>query len=224
MSTKMGSATLQIETSKGKYEKFECQFNPADYTINARGTITKLDTLNTKTSKQQTGAESTRTLSLTLYFDTSASKVLLPDGSVQQNKAKDVSTYTNKLLSIVHVSGDLHRMPKVIFTWGPLSFSGKAESVNVHYTMFEQSGMPVRAEVNLSIQREYDSTEVKKDPPSSPDRTKCIVLTGDRDIWSIAEAEYGSASYWREIANANGIRNPLNIPIGTYLKVPALHL
>lgn len=39
-------------------------------------------------------------------------------------------------------------------------------------------------------------------------------------LLSIASAQYGDANAWREIADANGLRDPYNVPAGTTLVMP----
>ena len=60
-------------------------------------------------------------------------------------------------------------------------------------------------------------------PLLSPDRTKARTMTEDNNIWNIAEKEYGDVREWRRIAEANNIMNPLDIPVGTVLKVPSIN-
>ena len=125
---------------------------------------------------------------------------------------------------IMCIEGKVLRPPLVTFSWGSIGFKGIVENVDVNYTMFEKGGMPVRAEVSLNIVsvelKPIDA--MKLNVKESPDRTKCITMTSDSSLWDIAEREYGDAADWREIAKENNILNPLEVPAGTQLKVPAL--
>ena len=164
-------------------------------------------------------------LDLKLYFDTSTSYEITTGLITKPSKAKasDVSDYANVLLSVVRIDGKEHRPPVVTFYWGSFSFKGFAQTVDVTYTMFETGGMPVRCEVDMRlIAEEEDDDGSILSPLESPDRTKCIVLKEGMNLWDIAGQEYGDAGYWREIARANNIMDPLAIPVGTNLRVPAL--
>lgn len=224
-----GNALLKIETALGIPEIFVCQFNPDEFHISTSGDYRKVKRQGGDSPIVQFAGNSSQVLDLKLYFDTSTSYEIKAGGKQEKprkEKAKDVSAYTRKLMSLVQVNGKLHRPAVVTFCWGSVRFSGFVEKVDTRYLMFENGGMPVRAEVSLNIiSRDMSlGDEGKLNPRESPDRTKCIVLSLDSSLWDIAEKEYGDASYWREIARANNIMNPLEVPVGTQLKVPALHL
>lgn len=224
-----GNALLKIEKATGEKSTFVCQFNPDQYHISARGKLTKIERQGEDSPIVQFMGGSTSVLDLKLYFDTSTSyeiKTGMIFAKPKKEKAKDVSVYTKKLMSLVRIEGKVHRPPLVTFSWGSVRFSGFVEKVDVNFTMFEKGGTPVRAEVSLNIiSVELEPLDsVKLSVKESPDRTKCITMTSDSSLWDIAQKEYGDASYWREIARANHILNPLEVPAGTQLKVPALHL
>lgn len=221
-----GNARLLVETAGGMQETFVCQFNPEDFQIQTSGKFSEVERMGEDSPIVQFIGGRTSDLQLKLFFDTS-SKYEIKSGTLaakpKREAASDVSVYTNKLMSMVRVDGKVHRPPIVTFSWGSLVFSGFVKSVGVHYVMFEKGGMPVRAEVTLDmLSMDLSVTTEKLSPRESPDRTKCIVMTSDSSLWDVAEKEYGDASYWREIARANDILNPLEVAAGTRLKVPAL--
>jgi nucleoid-associated protein YgaU len=51
-------------------------------------------------------------------------------------------------------------------------------------------------------------------------RRSHVVIAGD-SLASVAYAEYGDASMWRLLANFNDIDDPLRVPQGTTLLLPA---
>lgn len=222
-----GNALLKVERETGENSTFVCQFNPDQYHIKVKGKLTKIERQGEDSPIVQFMGGSSSTLDLKLYFDTSTSyeiKTGMVLAKPMKEKPKDVSAYTKKLMSLVRIEGKKHRPPLVTFSWGPVRFSGFVEDVDVNYTMFEKGGTPVRAEVSLNIVSvELEPLDTMKvSVKESPDRTKCITMTSDSSLWDIAQGEYGDASYWREIAKANNILNPLEVPAGTQLKVPAL--
>ena len=224
---KTNNAVLDIETEAGKKTTFVCQFNPDELSISTQGHFSTQERNGEDSPIIQYLGGTSSTVSLDLFFDTSSSYEIGAnmDRPVRK-KAEDVTKYTNVLMNLVSIEGKLHRPPKVTFKWGSLILTGYVNDVKVTYTMFEMGGKPVRAKAGLTLIApniiELDTKKVS--PPESPDRTKCIVMTEDSSLWNIAEQEYGDSAYWREIAKENGIMNPLNVPVGTYLKVPALHL
>ena len=83
--------------------------------------------------------------------------------------------------------------------------------------------MPVQAEVSLElVSIDLSKAETVRADNKCADQIKCAVMTSDSSLWDMAEKEYGDASFWRDIAKENNIMNPLEIPTGTSLKVPAL--
>ena len=221
-------AVLMIEQASGISAVFMCQFNPDDFSISTRGKFTKTERKGEDEPIVQFMGGSASSLSMTLYFDTSTSYEIKSGqlAKPKREKAKDASAYVKTLLNLVRIDGKLHRPPVVSFCWGSVFFSGIVESVDAKFTQFEKGGMPVVAQVHLTIVA-MDPTpgqneSVRLSPMESPDRSKCILLTEDSSIWDIAQKEYGDSSQWREIARANGILDPLAVPSGTLLRVPAL--
>lgn len=221
------NAQLHIETANGQTTTFVCQFNPEQLDISTGGRYSqKKRTGKNSPIVQYVGGGST-TLNLKLFFNTSSYYEVQDslNGKPVRKSGSDVTKYVSVLMNLVRIEGKVHRPPQVTFEWGSLKLTGNVNNVSVRYTMFETGGMPVRAEVSLAILStsglEFD--EEKFSPKESPDRTKCIVMTSYGSLWSIAQQEYGDAGRWREIAKANGIMDPLHVPVGTTLKVPALH-
>ncbi|MBO4395711.1 MAG: LysM peptidoglycan-binding domain-containing protein [Eubacterium sp.] len=218
-------AILKIETESGMFVTFNCQFNPEQFHINSRGKFTKETRQGEDSPIVQFMGGSVSVLDLKLEFDTSTSYEL--GGTIplpKKTKASDVASYVEILLDLVRIRGKLHRPPIVQFSWGSINFGGVATNVDATFTAFEPGGMPVRAEVTMQLMTMSleKSGEMKISPKESPDRSKSILLTEDLSLWSIAEREYGDAGQWREIARANDIIDPLCVPTGTRLRVPAL--
>lgn len=95
--------------------------------------------------------------------------------------------------------------------------------MNHTYTMFTESGMPVRAKVSLTFKSLISLKDTKrKSPFESPDRTKYRTLRQGMGLWDIANMEYGDPDMWKVIARENGILNPLEVRPGQVVKLPAL--
>lgn len=89
--------------------------------------------------------------------------------------------------------------------------------------MFLDSGIPVRATMNLT----FRSWQTKKEqlqniPRQSADRTKHATLKQGEQLWMLADREYEDPGKWREIAEANGIDNPRRLQAGQKIIVPRL--
>lgn len=167
-------------------------------------------------------------LNVSLFLDTYVPKTpsLLPisiPGIGGGDNSTDVSEITREIAQATSISGDLHRPPKVTFQWGSLNFEGIITKVNHTYTMFTESGMPVRAKVNLTFKALISHKDTRrKSPFESPDRTKYRTLKEGMQLWELAFAEYGDPDMWKVIAKENGIINPLNIKAGQIIKLPPI--
>ncbi|MER5214916.1 LysM peptidoglycan-binding domain-containing protein [Streptomyces sp. NPDC002838] len=115
--------------------------------------------------------------------------------------------------------------PWVRFQWGTArttSFDGVLSSLSVSYTLFDVDGRPLRATCALSI--EEASVGPAGQNPTSGARTARsthTVVAGD-SLALLAWREYGDATAWRVIAEANEIDDPMALAPGTELVVPAL--
>lgn len=202
-------------------KKIPVQFNPSEYTITTGGQYSrKKKRGRDSSSKTQKDANSqflgsTRgDLNLTLYFDTSEMR------SVQNGMmpAKNVADKTGEIENLAVEEGSKHRPPLVTFIWGNFQYKGFVTSVSTTFTMFTESGMPVRAKMSVTMCDENNS----RIPLESPDRTKTRILSEDSSLWNVARTEYGDVREWRRIAKANGIMNPFELEMGRELKVPAI--
>lgn len=113
--------------------------------------------------------------------------------------------------------------PWVRFEWGTArttSFDGVLTSFSVDYSLFDVDGKPLRATCSLTI--EEASTAAPGQNPTSGSREARHthrVVAGD-SLPQLAWREYGDATAWRVIAEANEIDDPLVLVPGTELLVP----
>ena len=115
------------------------------------------------------------------------------------------------------------RPPTVVFYWGKKqSFDAHLVSVSAKYEMFDRSGVPIRARVNVELQEAQ--AEVAKTNPSSGGLTgnRTHTIAAGDSLHSIAQSNYGSASFWRGLASYNEIDDPLRVAPGRELLVPPL--
>jgi hypothetical protein len=162
-------------------------------------------------------------LSMQLFFDDFAS-------------AKgDVTPKINKLFSWQVPNKDSSVQtwspPLVKFAWGENGvlngFQGILTDVSASYTMFNRSGTPIQATVDITIVQ-ANGIPVPKwpDPPGTNPTSHAldarrvhVVVEGDT-LASIAYSEYGDPGYWRALAEVNGIDDPLRVRPGANLVIP----
>ncbi|MCI9422874.1 MAG: hypothetical protein HFG81_09180 [Dorea sp.] len=216
-------AKLEIEKEVGM-SIIEVLFNPSEYqlTDGASYSEKKIPGLDGPILQYISG-DATE-LSLNLFLDTyvpPAASSLISFGTPKQST--DVSNITKQIADATSIDGSMHRPPKVTFRWGSLNFQGVVTKMNHTYTMFTESGMPVRAKVSLTFKSLISLKDTKrKSPFESPDRTKYRTLRQGMGLWDIANMEYGDPDMWKVIARENGILNPLEVRPGQVVKLPAL--
>lgn len=220
-------AKLIIEKETGS-STIDVLFNPSEYqlTDGASYSEKKVPGLDGPVIQYISG-EATE-LSVSLFLNTYVPKTssLVPisiPGMGSGDSSTDVSKITRQIADATSIDGSLHRPPKVTFQWGSLNFQGVVTKVSHTYTMFTESGMPVRAKVNLTFKSLISpADDRRKSPFESPDRTKYRTVREGIQLWDLAYAEYGDPDMWKVIAKANGILNPLDIKAGQIVKLPAL--
>jgi nucleoid-associated protein YgaU len=113
--------------------------------------------------------------------------------------------------------------PWVIFHWGDLvGFPSVVTSVNARYTLFTPGGTPVRAVCTVTLE-EITGEQPGQNPTSGAlaARDTHVVAAGDT-LESVAYRAYGDPGLWRAVAEANGIDDPMRLPPGSVLLVPAM--
>lgn len=216
MSSSVTKAQLFVE---GESAPITVQFNPTEYELSNSIQFSEKSIPGLNGPIGQYVAGNSRTLNVSLYFDTYKPPTL--DDPAEGGS--DVTDYTKKIVALTRIKTALHRVPKVTFAWGSIRFDGVITDVKEHYTMFLSNGMPVRAKVDVTFKSVYDvEKDGKSTPLESPDRTKAITLKQGESLWSIAAREYDDPEQWKVIALENGILNPLDIYPGQILKLPPL--
>lgn len=194
-----------------RQERVDVLFNPTEYALESSNQYSwqSIPGLSQPIAQFVTGEAST--LSMELFFDT-------------YEKNEDVRKYTKKIVGLLDIDKDLHAPPQCKFIWGSLSFQGVLEKVSQRYTMFDRSGKPVRATLNVSFKAVQTMKEqLQHIPRQSADRTKQRTVKQGDQLWQIAAEEYEDPSLWRAIAKANDLSDPRQLEPGSLLKIPRLY-
>jgi hypothetical protein len=119
--------------------------------------------------------------------------------------------------------GDTHQPPLIKVEWGSNSFEAKLLTIDVKYTLFAENGDPLRAEISLSM-REYISPEeiMAKRKKSSPDLTHLVEVKDGDTLPLMCNRVYKDCSYYREVAEINGLDDFCTLTPGTFLYFPPL--
>lgn len=220
-------AKILSADAKGKsISELECQFNPTSLTITKTVEWASAKSGDNKKEAQpqlnapslEFGGGNPAEFSLDLIFDT----------TTMENQ--DVRGFTNRLLALTLMgAGDPKRSeedpPVVQFVWGEfILFIAVIKRVEINFTLFLASGVPVRAraKVNFTQCFDEDGKLAGQNPTTRTEARKThVVQQGDRMDY-LAYQEYGQPGLWREIALANDLDDPLDIQPGQILIIPRL--
>lgn len=205
-------AKVVVLEGRHKGEEIRFRFNPSEYSIEKGMNYGEQTIGGVTTPLTQFVSGKSATLSMELFFDTT-----------ETEGQTDVRERTGRLDYLLEIDRQLHAPPKCRFVWGTLQFKAVLERANKRFTMFRRDGTPVRARVDVSFKRYRTPEEqAKGNPKQSADRTTVWEVTASDTLPLIAAEEYGDATKWRPIADANGIETPRDLEPGTELLIPKL--
>lgn len=197
------------------------QFNPASLRLNISNN-TQADTSGGNSGNAaQYVDRSSSTLTLTLLFDTSVARE-----GIEANT--DVRMQTNRIVSTFLVpqpaQGQAPQAPaRCRFQWGSFAFVGMLSSYAETLDFFAPEGIPLRATLALTLKE--DRYEFQRDPSVSARRDALPPLFASVPSGATANQVTESAgkdgSQWRDMALANGVEDPRNMPPGVANVSPA---
>jgi hypothetical protein len=203
--------------AKDSGRRLSCRFNPTEYTVGASASwASNVGSGNEGAPVPQFVGSSARTLQLELFFD-------------QRDSASgDVAGDVDLLFAWTSPTRDsiakrTPRPPLVVFHWGTstaASFQAYVQSVSARYSLFRGDGSPIRANVNVTLQEAPQELAPQNPTSGGPGWHRTHTVCAGDTLQSIAYAELGDATAWRVLAEANGIDDPLRMPVGTRLLVP----
>lgn len=203
----------------GKIKDVDFQFNPTQVTLskNAQWTTRHSSKYRFAAIPEFTGSNP-YTMNLQIFLDTSTTP---SDTTVQDNVEALLSCCE---VTVESIAANQPCTPWVFFQWGSFStasFIAYIESVQATYTLFNPSGVPIRATCDLTITQIPLMTQGQNPTSGALEASRTHrVMAGDT-LQSLAWREYGDATAWRAIAVANDIDDPMRLDIGTELLIPA---
>lgn len=150
---------------------------------------------------------------------------LILDGSRTQSNAQQLVNWTHPRVESKNTAP--MEVPLLTFTWGSFSLGAPYDplclvltKVDVEYTRFTMLGIPTRATISLGCKVKVQAPG-KQNPTSGgdPDRTGRRVTAGE-NIQGIARETYGDPRRWRQVAEINGVDDPLRVRAGDVLYLP----
>lgn len=201
-------------------EKVKCLFNPTEYTIAKTNNWQAKPVTGKNVPKMDFTGGGARSMTVELMFD------------VFEEPTGDVRVHTDKLFKMTMIDKSKAntktkkgRPPFILFEWGDnWQFKAAITSLSIRFTLFRQNGVPVRALANMTLMEAVDENDKPGTNPTSfaEGGAKRRMVRPRDTLAGIANDEYGNPSYWRLIAEANRIDDPLSIEPGQILGIPNL--
>lgn len=198
------SKAVLINTETG--DRIPVMFNPEQYSLEQGNDFAEVGIPGLMVPPLQYVRGKSRRLSMDLLFDT-------------YEQGIDVRQYTGRIVDLLNQNPRTHAPPVLLFTMGQFSFQCVIIEVSQRFTMFLRDGTPVRAMLSIRLQ-EFERLEFKVEhglfigPPTLHNIVQGQTL--DR----LAAQYLNDPGRWREIASANDLDDPFNIPPGTTLLIP----
>jgi nucleoid-associated protein YgaU len=202
-------------------DRIEVLFNPNEYSVNKDNNFAQAAVPGLSTPLLQFVHGNLRTLEMELMFDSleqhkHSSRTVNPARS-------DVRKMTQKVVDLMAINPATHAPPVLLFSWGGLSFTGVLSRVNQRFTMFMDTGVPVRARLQVTFQEWKTALqEAKEVRRETADYTRRHRLAQGETLSNVAARFYRDPTLWRPIAIANGIDDPRRVEAARELTVPKL--
>jgi hypothetical protein len=202
-------------------EAVEVLFNPDEYSLNKDNNFAQAGVPGLSTPLLQFVHGNLRTLDMELVFDTLEEH---RHSSRTVNGARsDVRALTQKVVDLMGINPETHAPPVVLFAWGSLTFTGVLGRVVQKFTMFLDSGIPVRARLQVTFQEfKTAAEEAKEVGRRTADYTRVHRLAQGETLPQVAARFYRNPALWRPIAIANQIDDARRLPPAAELTVPKL--
>jgi hypothetical protein len=201
--------------------RVEVLFNPDQYTLSKDNNFAQAAVPGLSSPLLQFVHGNLRTLDLELFFDTLEEH---RRGGRNINPARgDVRLLTQQVVDLLAINPATHAPPVTLFAWGGLTFTGVLAKATQHFTMFLETGVPVRARLQVTF-NEWKSAlqEAQQIKRQTSDHTRVHQVGQGETLSSIAAALYGEPGLWRPIALANQLLEPRRLPAGLQLAIPPL--
>lgn len=197
---------------------FECMFNPDTYTV--QHTVQ----FNSQQATGNTGTDPRFLRSIPQRF--SIEFIIDSTGVSSDLEIFAMPVPVQVLLFntvTTNVSGDIHRPNYLIVQWGTFIRDCVLESSRITYTLFDSSGIPLRAKVNASfIERQSSALNQIANMFSSPDLTHTKLVEEGDLLPLIVYKEYRTQDYYLQVAKANKLKNFRKLQAGTTINLPPI--
>jgi hypothetical protein len=203
----------------------EVQYNPSEFTFSKSVQYAEIPIPGLDMPVQQFIRGNAETLSLDLFFDSTEAGM---DGS---DSVVPVTQLTDAFYQLIRIDSKQKAPPVCLFSWSDTGFPGSnlkrgqtqlrehgfrciVTDVTQKFTLFSPKGVPLRASVTVKL-REYQTLT---DLVAATEEKVELVQDG-QTLDQIADREFNDPGKWREIAQQNGIDDPLALVTGAVISL-----
>jgi nucleoid-associated protein YgaU len=207
-------------------ESLPVMYNPEEIKLDQGNTFAEVGIPGLDAPPVQYVRGKGRVLTTELFFDTYGTE-----------PPQDVRTRTAPIVALLDKHPGTQAPPVLVFSMGPFQMQCVLVEAGQRYTMFRRDGLPVRATLSVRFQ-EFVRIDVETirgvffgSPTFSALAAPAVgVLTGSSTVHvtvagdtlsSLAAAFLGDPALWRDIAGANDLDDPFDLPPGRSLVIPA---
>ena len=198
-------------------------FNPSSYQRSHTVVYNdaKLQALNTEGRPARYALTTPGELSLQLVIDgTGVHQIGLEALLAPVSVKKKIAEFEALCL---RMNGDIHQPNFLVVRWGDFSFPGRLKTLAITYGLFDESGDPLRAELNVSfIEDRGTEALARAAAKSSPDLTHQRVAQAGDTLPLLCQAIYGSARHYLMVARHNGLDDFRRLQPGQVVVFPPL--
>jgi hypothetical protein len=210
--------------------KLTVQFNPETLQVQYQNRQSGGD--QRQGGSTQHADQGTTRMTVELWFESTAP---LPQGESAPNR--DVRELVAKLAFFLKPHKDANNAPPAMrFHWGSFLFDGMVESMTEKLEYFTPDGIPIRAQVSLTLAAARILFQINRDggaggaqagapagapgSPSAPGKTPTAVPKAGQTLDQVA-AQNGGGNAWA-YADANKLESIRDVPVGKPLKKPTV--
>jgi hypothetical protein len=171
-------------------------------------------------SRQFVGTGVTK-LTMELWFDVTLQLPTgTPDPAGDVRKLTEGVAYFMTLQNTNSTDQQTRTPPSLKFQWGSFVFSGVMDSMDETIDLFSPDGIPLRANVSITLSKHDLAFEFASGATGAPNSTGTTPLTTAKAGDSLQQlAASAGISNWQGVAQANGISNPRMLQTGTMINL-----
>lgn len=214
MLKKLRITQLSTKTG-GTGASYEVSINPEQISHTREMKISEDDGTNTAGAVSQHQSYHNDTMSFDVYLDGT--------GHINNNSI-GVDAQVKELLEIVSgYNGSDHKPWACIITYAGFEFKCHCQSAKTDYTLFDNTGTPLRAKVALSFKQWISNSEREsRAKKSSPDLSHAKTIRFGDSLPAICKEIYGDYTYYLQVAEYNGLSNFRKLEVGQTVYFPPL--